>query len=182
MALTFGVHSRSALLALILLSATSGQAEARRAFARGANGSIGAFASQGQYGSRMGARALGQNAGAGFRQGQFNGPNGGSLNGNGNFGYKRGVGGFRNSAWNGQAPNGASGNGYTHSQYNAQTGQGTRSSGEQVATSSGKDYGYSGNTSYTKGQGGQSVINTDNHGSYDVDFAKGAKPVVTPVQ
>ena len=182
MALTSGFQFRSALLALLLLGATTGQAEARRAFAHGPNGSIGAFASQGQYGQRMGARAFGQNAGAGFRQGQFNGPNGGSLNGNGNFGYKRGMGGFRNSAWSGQAPNGASGNGYTHSQYNAQTGQGTRSSGEQVTNSSGKDYGYAGNTSYTKGQGGESVIKTDNHGTYDVDFAKGEKPSISPVQ
>lgn len=36
-------------------------AEARRAFARGPNGTAFAFASQGQYGSRMGARAMGCN-------------------------------------------------------------------------------------------------------------------------
>ncbi|MDR3613425.1 MAG: hypothetical protein P4L53_07655 [Candidatus Obscuribacterales bacterium] len=181
MAVTFGSYCRSTLLALALLSAVTGQVEAKRAFARGPNGSVGAFNSQGQYGSRMGARVLGQNAGAGFRHGQFTGPNGGSLNGNGNFAYKRGAGGFRNSAWNGTAPKGASGSGYSHSQYNAQTGQGARSSSEQLATSSGKDYGYTGDTSFTKGQGGSSVVQTDNHGTYDVNFAKGQKPVVAPV-
>lgn len=156
-------------------------AEARRAFARGPNGVLGGFASQGQYGGRIGARAMGYNQGGGFRAGQWSGPNGGNLQGGGAFGYKRGVGAFRKSGWNGNLPNGASGSGYTKSQYNAQTGQGTRSSSEQFQTAAGKDYGYNGNTQYTKGEGGSTVIQTDNKGTYDIDWQKGEKPVVTPV-
>jgi hypothetical protein len=101
------------------------------------------------------------------------------LNARGGFGYQRGVGFGRKSGWNGTAANGASGSGYTNSKYNAQTGQGTRSSSEQVKNAAGQNYGYNGNTSYTKGQGGDSQINTDNHGDYNVDWAKGQKPVVT---
>jgi len=157
-------------------------AEARRAFARGANGAAGAFASQGEYGSRAGARAIGYNAGAGFRGGQWAGPNGGTAQSGAAFGYKRGVGGFRGSSWQGQAANGASGSGYTKNAYNAQTGQGTRSSSEQIQTASGKAYGYNGTTNYTKGQGAQSTIDTQNKGDYTVDWQKGQKPVVTPEQ
>lgn len=182
MTFNFGLHPRSALLALFVISAIPGQAHAGRAFLRGANGTAGAYGYQGQYGSRMGARVMGPNAGAGFRQSALAGPNGGSLNSNGNFAYKRGVGGVHNGSWNGQAPNGASGSGYSHSQYNAQTGQGMSNSSEQFTSASGQNYGYTGNTNFTKGQGGQSVIQTDNHGTYDVNFAKGEKPVVTPVQ
>ena len=154
---------------------------AYRAFARGARGSAGAYASQGQYGQRAGARVLGANQGGGIRGGQYAGPNGGNLQTGGAFGYKSGVGAFRKSAWSGQGPNGTSGSGYTKNQYNAQTGVGDRSSSEQVKTASGQNYGYSGNTTYAKGQGGQSVIQTDNKGTYDVDWAKGEKPVVVPV-
>jgi hypothetical protein len=172
----------AALVVLSLPLLLPQHAEARRLFARGANGAIGGFASQGQYGGRVGARALGYNQGAGFRAGQWNGPNGGTAEGGAAFGYKRGVGGFRKSGWNATAPNGASGSGYTTNKYNAQTGQGMRSSSEQFQTASGKDYGYNGNTTYTKGQGGETMIQTDNKGSYDIDWQKGQKPVVTPVE
>ncbi|HEY9733759.1 MAG TPA: hypothetical protein V6C89_17720 [Drouetiella sp.] len=154
-------------------------AEARRMFARGANGSAGAFANQGQYGERAGARAIGYNAGAGFRGGQWAGPNGGSAQGGAAFGYKRGVGGFRGTKWQGQTANGASGSGWSKNVYNAQTGQGNRSSSEQIQTAAGKDYGYTGNTSYAKGQGGQTTIDTQNKGDYNIDWQKGQKPVVT---
>ncbi|MFN8552472.1 MAG: hypothetical protein U0103_13435 [Candidatus Obscuribacterales bacterium] len=154
-------------------------AQARRVFTRGANGAAGAFASQGQYGSRAGARAMGYNAGAGFRGGQWHGPNGGSAEGGAAFGYKKGVGGFRGTQWQGQTANGASGSGWSKNVYNAQTGQGTRSSSEQIQTASGKDYGYTGSTNYTKGQGGQTTIDTQNKGDYSVDWQKGQKPVVT---
>lgn len=167
-------------ITLAALSLNSSPAEARRAFARGPNGAIGGYASQGAWGQRAGARAIGANAGAGIRGGQYVGPNGSTFNTGGGFGYQRGVGAFRKSGWNGTAANGASGSGYTNSKYNAQTGQGTRNSSEQVKSASGQDYGYTGNTNYTKGQGGQSTIDTDNHGDYNVDWAKGQKPVVTP--
>ncbi len=169
-------------LAAAFLSGASiaGQpAQARRAFARGPNGAAGAFGSQGEYGSRMGARAMGYNAGAGFRAGQWNGPNGGSAQGGAAFGYKRGVGGFRGTKWQGQTANGASGSGWSKNVYNAQTGQGTRSSSEQIQTAAGKDYGYNGSTNYTKGQGGQTTIDTDNKGDYSIEWQKGQKPVVT---
>lgn len=154
-------------------------AEARRAFMRGANGTAGAYASQGEYGGRMGARAIGYNAGTGIRGGSWAGPNGGSLQTGGAFGYRRGVGGARGSAWQGTTPNGGSGAGWSKGTYNAQTGQGTRASSEQFTTAAGKQYGYDGNTSYTKGQGGTTNISTENKGDYQVDWAKGQKPVVT---
>ena len=179
------VNRISALVFLAALawtwSSDSNEAFAYRAFARGTRGAGGAYASSGQYGARAGARFLGPNQGAGIRSGEYAGPNGGSLNSTGAFGYKKGVGGFRKSSWSGQAPNGATGSGYTKNQYNAQTGQGVRSSSEQMQTAAGQNYGYNGNTTYAKGQGAESVIQTDNKGSYDVDWQKGAKPVVTPV-
>ncbi len=155
-------------------------AEARRAFARGQYGAAGAYGSQGTYGSRFGARAMGANMGAGMRGGQWAGPNGGTAQSAGAFGYKRGVGGFRGSSWQGQAPNGASGAGYSKNVYNAQTGQGTRSSSQQFETAAGQNYGYNGTTNYTKGQGATSTIDTQNKGDYTVDWQKGQKPVVTP--
>jgi hypothetical protein len=173
-----------AAIGLVLLTSVIGSqqgAEARRAFAYGPNGAVGGFANRGQYGGRIGGAAVGPNQGAGFRAGQVAGPNGGNLQGAGAFGYKRGVGAFHKSGWSGQAANGASGSGYTNNKYNAQTGQGVRSSSEQVQSAAGKDYGYNGTTDYTKGQGGSSVIQTDNKGTYDVNWANGQKPVVTPV-
>jgi len=155
------------------------KAEARRAFARGANGVAGAYANSGTYGSRAGARVLGANAGAGIRGGQYVGPNGGTAQAGGAFGYQKGVGAFRGSGWNGTAANGATGSGYTRNQYNAQTGQGVRSSSEQVQNAAGQAYGYNGNTDYTKGQGASSVIQTDNKGTYDINWQKGQQPVVT---
>lgn len=157
-------------------------AQAGRLFARGANGAAGAYGYQGQYGGRAGARALGYNAGAGIRGGQWAGPNGGTAQSAGAFGYKRGVGAARGSAWQAQAPNGASGSGYSKNVYNAQTGQGTRSSSEQFQTASGKSYGYDGTTNYTKGQGATSTIDTQNKGDYTVDWQKGQKPIVTQEQ
>ena len=173
-----------AAIGLVLLPALTSnfqKAEARRAFAYGPNGAAGGYAYRGQYGGRIGGAALGPDQGAGFRAGAVAGPNGGNLQGGGAFAYKRGVGAARASGWSGKAANGASGYGYTKNSYNAQTGQGARSSAEQLQTASGKDYGYSGTTNYTKGDGGSSVIQTDNKGTYDVNWGPGAKPVVTPV-
>jgi hypothetical protein len=162
-------------------TASTQSALAYRAFARGANGAAGAYAHSGQYGRRAGAAAISPTQGAGIRGGQYYGPNGGTLQAGGGFGYKQGVGAFRRSGWSGQAANGASGSGYTKNQYNAQTGQGARSSSEQVTNAAGQNYGYNGNTTYTKGEGANSVIQTDNKGSYDVNWDKGQKPVITPV-
>jgi hypothetical protein len=169
----------SGVIALTACAFRSLSAEARRGFVRGPNGAAGGYASQGAWGRRAGGAIVGPNAGVGLRGGQYKGANGGTFNTGGGFAYKRGVGAGRKSAWNGTTPNGGSGSGYTNSKYNAQTGQGTRSSSEQVQNAAGKDYGYNGNTSYTKGQGGQTQLNTDNHGDYNIDWAKGQKPTVT---
>jgi hypothetical protein len=56
---------------------------------------------------------------------------------------------------------------------------GARTSSQQFQNASGQDYGYTGNTNYTKGVGGSSVVQTDNRGTYDVNYAPGQKPVVT---
>ena len=175
------VIAMSALLLTSTLFAGTTKAEARRFFASGANGAAGGYAHAGTYGQRAGAAAIGTNAGAGIRSGQYYGPNGGTAQSGGAFGYKRGVGAFRSGGWSGTAPNGASGYGNATNKYNAQTGQGVRSSNEQVTSSSGQNYGYNGTSNYTKGVGDSSVINTDNKGSYDVNWTKGSKPVVTPV-
>jgi hypothetical protein len=176
----FATPVAAALIALIW-NANYSPASAYRAIARGQYGAATAFANQGQYGSRIGARAVGRNAGAGLRAGQFAGPNGGSAQGASAFGYRRGVGAFRQGGWSGKGQNGTTASGSAKNQYNAQTGTGTRSSQMQAQNAAGQDYGYTGNTNYTKGQGSQSVIQTDNKGTYDVNLEKGEKPVVTTV-
>jgi hypothetical protein len=158
---------------------TGSSAEARRVFARGPNGALGGYANQGTWGRNAGGAVVGPNAGAGLRGGQYTGANGGTLNTGGGFAYKRGVGAARGSAWNGTAPNGTSGAGNSNMKYNAQTGQGTSNSSEQFKNAAGQTAGYNGNTTFAKGQGGDTQINTDNKGDYNVDWAKGQKPVVT---
>lgn len=146
------------------------ESQAMRSFLRGPRGVAGAFASQGANGARAGARLLGRNNGAGWRAGTFNGPNGGSISTAHAFGYSRGVGAFRAKGWQGQGPNGGSGQGGMSNIYNAQTGQGQKTRTEQLQTASGQNYGFTDTSTYTKGQGGTSVIQTDNHGTYDVNF------------
>ena len=73
---TTQIMTRS-LASMLLLSAVSlPSAQARRVFARGDNAVGGAYASQGQYGSRAGARFLGSNQGAGASTGSWAGPQG----------------------------------------------------------------------------------------------------------
>lgn len=154
-------------------------AEARRAFVRGANGTAGAFAHSGQYGQRAGARALGRNAGFGFRGGSYQGPNGSTLQTAQAGAYKRGVGGFRKKQFDATGANGGNANGYMNHAYNAQTGSGTRNSGVSYTNPQGQSYGYDGSTTYTKGQGGTTTIDTKNKNDYTIDWQKGEKPVVT---
>lgn len=171
----------AALTLNLALNFVSGQpAEARRMFASGANGGVGGFARSGQYGSVAGGGAFrrGQSA-AGFAGANLAGPNGGTFQGGTAGAFKKGVGGFRKSAFQSTGPNGGSASGYMNSKYNAQTGQGTRNSGFSGQTASGQNYGYTGDTNYTKGQGGQTTIDTQNKGDYTVDWQKGQKPVVT---
>ncbi|MBP9089501.1 hypothetical protein KBI23_00630 [bacterium] len=167
---------------MALTAASTTQAEARRGYARGANGAVGGFARQGQYGSSVGGRAVRYGSGgAGFRAGSFAGPNGGTFQGANAGAFKKGIGGARASKFSSQGPNGGSASGYSNNVYNAQTGSGTRNSGKDINTASGQSYGYDGSTSYTKGSGATSTIDTQNKGDYTVDWQKGAKPVVTPV-
>jgi hypothetical protein len=110
------------------------------------------------------------------------GPNGGTANGSGAFGYKNGVGAFENTNMTAQGPNGSTYNGYTRGNYNASTGQGTYNSGKQAYDAqNGQKYGYTDQSTYQKGQGGQSTIDTDNHGDYNVNWQPGQAPVVTQV-
>lgn len=163
----------------ILTMVIQSPADARRAFARGANGSVGAFGYNGQYGQRAGARALGSNAGFGFRGGSYQGPNGSTLQTAQGGAYKRGVGGFRKKQFEATGANGGNANGYMNSAYNAQTGAGSRNSGVSYTNPQGQSYGYDGSTTYTKGQGGTTTIDTKNKNDYTVDWQKGEKPVVT---
>jgi hypothetical protein len=175
------IFALSALLVASTLIMDTQKADATRLFARGPKGVAGAYGTSNQYGSRMGARALGANAGAGVRTGQWTGVNGAHVQSQGAFGYQKGVGAGRGGSWSASNAQGSA-SGSTKNQYNAQTGQGVRTSSEQVQNAAtGKDYGYNTSTNYTKGQGATSVINTDNKGSYDVNWQKGQMPVVTPV-
>jgi hypothetical protein len=179
-------HRAAPLLAAMLLFlgtsvALQQPAEARRAFARGQHGVAGVYASQGKYLNRAGTRALGANAGFGARAASFNGPNGTNAQFGAGGAYKRGTGGFRAKQFSATGANGGSANGYMNNVYNAQTGTGMRNSGKSYTNAQGQTYGYDGSTSYTKGQGATSSINTQNKGDYTVDWQKGEKPVVTTV-
>lgn len=128
-------------------------AEARGRYYRGARGAAGGWTRQGTYGQTagFGARAYGK---GGF------------------FGTKTSLAGAGGSTYNG----------YRLGKYNAQTGQGAYASGKQVYNAkNGNTYGYNQNTAYTKGQGGTTTLDTQNKGDYTVEWAKGQKPVVTPV-
>ncbi len=151
------------------------EAHAGRFFARGQNGAAGAVAGRGQYGAGAAGFVAGPNNGGAFHAGQYAGVNGGTVQSTGASGYSRGLGAFRKSQWSGTAANGATGSGYTNNKYNAQTGQGVRSSSEQVQNAAGQKYGYNGTTDYTKGQGATTAIQTDNHGTYDINYQKGPK-------
>jgi hypothetical protein len=173
------VAAATGILILSLYLMPAQQAYASRFFARGQNGAAGGIARRGQYGAGAAGFVAGPNNGGAFHAGQYAGANGGNIQSTGASGYSRGIGAFRKSQWSGQAANGASGSGFTNNKYNAQTGQGVRSSSEQAQTAAGKDYGYNGTTDYTKGQGATSAIQTDNHGTYDINYQKGQKPVIT---
>ncbi len=166
-------------LAVLIATLAGAEAEARR-IARGANGVVGAYGRQGAYGGRVGARAFGPNAGASFRAANYAGVNGGAFQGGNVGGYKRGVGAARASRFNATGPNGASASGYSNNIYNAQTASGVRNSGKSLTTAEGQSYGYDGTTTYTKGAGATTSLDTQNKGDYTIDWQKGAKPVVTP--
>jgi len=143
------------------------------------NSAAGGYAMNSQYGSAAGGAVATPYGGGAFHNTNLAGPNGGSLQGSGGSVYKTGVGAEGQRSFNATGPNGATGNGNSNFKYNAQTGQGTQNAAGQFTSSSGKNYGGSESTNFTKGQGGTTDVTTDNHGSYDVNWAKGTKPVVT---
>jgi hypothetical protein len=117
----------------------------------------------------------------GFHNTNLAGPNGGNFQSAGAGAYAPGAGAFRQGGFSGTAANGATGAGNSSMRYNAQTGQGTQNSAGQFTSASGQNYGGNESTNFTKGQGGTTDLQTDNHGSYDINWANGQKPVVTPV-
>lgn len=144
------------------------------------NGAAGGYATQSQYGTGVGGAVLTPYGGGGFHRNQFAGPNGGTAQSSGAGAYKPGVGAFRQGSFSGTAANGASANGNSNMQYNAQTGQGTRNSNAQFTSAAGENYGGSSATTYTRGQGTSTSLQTNNNGSYDITHQQGQKPVVTP--
>jgi hypothetical protein len=172
------------LLAIIAASCCLAPAEARSFRAYGPRGAIGANAraytnANGGTWGRAGAGAFGPNAGLGGGGFAGSGPNG-SGSGGGVAGYKRGVGAFEGTQMNLKGANGSSYNGYTKGKYNAQTGQGAYNASHQgYDAQNGKTYGDTNNTSFTKGQGGTTQLDTDNHGDYTANWGAGQKPVIT---
>lgn len=182
----------AALCSITLLSPQEASAQRRFGF-KGANGSAGGFAQRfaggggaagiagrGKYGAGAAGAIATPYGGGGFHAGQFAGPNGGNFQSAGAGAYKPGVGAFRQGGFSGQGPNGGTASGNSGFKYNAQTGQGTQSTSAQFTNASGQTHGGSEQTTFTKGQGGDTSIQTDNHGDYNVDWQKGQKPVVTP--
>lgn len=94
--------------------------------------------------------------------------------------YQNGVGGSASRGFNAATTNGASASGYKTNNYDATTGQGTSAKGRDVNTVNGESYGYDASTTYTKGQGFTTSLDTQNKGDYTIDYSKGSKPVVTP--
>lgn len=184
-------------------------AEARGFHGRNTTGAAGGWAHRGQYGQSagIGGRRFGRGA-AGAAGGRWSGPNGGNTQaagggiagrqagligggfsgqgplggtgqGAGAAGWRKGVGAFEHTGSQFKGPNGSTYAGSTNGKYNAQTGQGSFDSSKQAYDAkNGKNYGYDASTQYQKGQGADTTIDTQNHGDYSVDWDKGSKPVV----
>ena len=151
-----------------------------------ANG-LGAAGIQGrQYNGPFGGHYGGLKGGvvtpnAGLVGGAFNasGPNGGSAVSGGLAGWRRGVGAFEGTNTSLRGPGGSTYNGFSRGTYNAQTGTGAYDANRQVSDAkNGQNYGYTNDTTYQKGQGGQTQIDTDHHGDYTVDWGNGQKPTI----
>lgn len=147
-----------------------------------ASGSQGTTANGGAW-KRGGATGYSQENGA-FHKSGFNatGANGGAASRSSDMQYKQGVGGYSNKNFNANAANGASASGYKTNNYDATSGTGTMSKGRDYNTASGESYGYDKSTSYTKGEGFTTTVDTQNKQDYSVQWQKGSKPVYTPVE
>ncbi|HEY9713949.1 MAG TPA: hypothetical protein V6C72_10795 [Chroococcales cyanobacterium] len=108
---------------------------------------------------------------------------GGTYEGAGGAAWRRGVGGVERNGFQGTTANGSTYAGYNNARYNAQTGQGTINGGKTFDNAAnGQQYGYTENTQFTRGQGGETTIDTDHKGDYQVDWQKGQKPVIVPIE
>ena len=173
------------LLAIIAASSSLAPAESRGFRAVGPRGYVGGNAHNfvGPYGGLhqgVGGAAIGPNGGLAGGAFRGTGPNGGTGSGSGLAGWKRGVGGFEGTQMNLKGAGGSTYNGYTRGKYNAQTGQGSYNASHQAYDAqNGKNYGDTNSTSFTKGQGGSTQFDTDNHGDYTATWGAGQKPVIT---
>lgn len=145
-----------------------------------ASGSKGETAAGGAW-QRGGATAWQKGVG-GAHASQFDGTtaNGGAASRNSNWQYQNGVGGSANRDFSVNSASGAAASGYKTNNYDATTGTGTATKGRDYTAKDGSTYGYDSTTSYTKGEGAQKTIETQNKGDYTIDYSKGSKPVVTP--
>lgn len=156
------------------------------AFKRGqgglhASGSQGTTPAGGAW-RRGGATGYSPENGAFHKSGiEATGANGGTFNRGSDMQYQQGVGGYTQKGFNAQTANGASATGYKTNNYDAGTGTGTATRGRDFNTASGDSYGYDKSTSYTKGQGFTTTVDTQNKQDYTVEWQKGSKPVYTPV-
>jgi len=172
----------AALLAVSTFQAPSAQARGW-AVANG-NGAAGGWGHRfsgpngGRFAGGGGAIANG-NGGVYGRRFSALGANGSYAQGGAAAGWKRGVGAVEGSRLSMRGPGGSTYNGYTGGGYNAQTGNGAFNSSRQVYDAkNGQNYGYTNNSTYARGQGGQTQIDTDHHGDYTVDWGNGQRPVV----
>lgn len=109
------------------------------------------------------------------------GPNGAQGQGAAGGAWKSGVGGkaFSQSSWVG--PNGNTYNGYKNGGFDVQSQEGYYNSGKS-GTYKGQEYGYSQETDFTKGQGGTTTIDSLNKNDYQIEWQKGTRPIITPIQ
>ncbi|MBN8660717.1 MAG: hypothetical protein J0M35_10160 [Candidatus Obscuribacter phosphatis] len=163
----------------------NGGAAARAGFsAAGAQGLLHASGSGGNTANggswQRGGGTLIKKGEGGAHQSAFSGTTGGggSLSRQGEWQYKNGEGGTAQRGFQVSGAGGGSAVGYKTNQYDAQTGTGTSTRGRDYNTASGESYGYDASTSYTKGQGFTTTVDTQNKSDYTVQYQKGSKPVV----
>lgn len=105
---------------------------------------------------------------------------GSTYNGGAAGAWKKGTGGAFGSSMNATSANGSAYSSYKRGGYSAATAQGQYNSGKTYTNAeTGNQYGYDQSTSFVKGQGGTTTLDTQNKGDYTVDWQKGQKPLVT---
>jgi len=144
-----------------------------------ASGSQGAGPNGGNY-QRTGVTAAGQQGA--YHNSQFSGTSaaGSTLDRHSTGTAIAGQGANVDKGFNYAGANGSSASGYKTNNYDATTGSGSSTRGRDYNTASGESYGYDANTTYQKGEGFSTTIDTQNKQDYTIDYSKGSKPVVTP--